>query len=217
MLVGKTTRRGTGMLLCGDYDGLSILHQLIHKLAGYFDTVEAEGPQSNTLIGFAYEVRKAKDGFREKFENSWASTYYGFRSTWPELFVISNLMRSAAARTATSAYEQAVLGLFEACMISALEQYDADGASRVQSLIGQHVHVSGPLLVHAAANLNFNYLRMGATKQRFRTLAVLLREYLSPIGESYKTLDAQVQASAAHHRCSIKEIEVTAYPEKITW
>jgi hypothetical protein len=217
MLTGTTTKHGTGMLLRGDQADLTALHTLVHKLASYFESVEAQGPQANTLIDFAYEVRKAREGHREKYEGGGTSPYYGFRSTWPYLFVISNLLRSAAAHSPTTAYDQALLGLFEACMITALEEYDALGAQRVRADVGQHVYVASPLLVHAAANLNFNYLRMGATKQRFRTLAVLLHEYLSPIGDSYKTLEAQVQASAAHHRCSISEIEVTAYPDKFTW
>lgn len=60
MLQSNPTKKGTGIELWGDYGDLTRLYETIHKIGERLNEYKKEEKgQSDIIMGFAYEVRKA--------------------------------------------------------------------------------------------------------------------------------------------------------------
>lgn len=216
MLIGTPTPRGTGILIEGDYYDLQALHRTIHRVAELLDKPESQ-PQYEWLLDLAYEVRHAMQGDRHKRTAVRAGVYYGFRYTWPVLLIMSNLLRSGASRSSPKSDELALLDLLEACIRAALSKFDPQGAIELAELVGAGIPTVGPLFNHVGSSLQVYYLSQRATKQRFRSLAKLINDYMSPGEEAYQQVPFQIRMAAAFHQCPTDEIEINDYPNKVTW
>jgi hypothetical protein len=221
MLLGDTTRRGTGILLMGDYIDLQQLYRTVHRFADYYDKTGTQ-PQNNVLLNFAYEVRKAFSGAREKMPMTHEGSdgyYFAFRYTWPQMLVVSNLLRQAAAWHPTNSMDQAQLYMLEACIKVSLGRYDADGAAKLKPFVGQDLYIHGPLLELLVQSIYLRYVGAPATKARFRTLPQLLLSYFDQGGQAYRGVEAESAAAAALQKCEPADLAIpdSAFPAKVTW
>lgn len=216
MLISYPTQRGTGILLEGDYYDMHALYWVVHAVAGALERPETDS-QYMRLLGLAYEVRHCYQGDRQQRRSEDAGTYYGFKYNWPDMLVATNLLRRAASLYHPGRTELAMLAWLEACVEKALSLFDAEGAQGLTGFIGTGINTEGPLFCHLADSLTGYYLNQRATKARFRELPQLLNDFLTPSGEAYQQVTQQVRAAAAHHRCSLQEIQVNNWPEKLVW
>lgn len=115
MLVAFPTKKGTGISIYGDRADLRSLHETIHKLAEKHGEHPSQ-PQTDLLMGFAYEVRKAYEDQRSHEElivSGAEVAYVGFNYLWTDLLILLCVARTCAGRTATSGIDQVNLLLLE--------------------------------------------------------------------------------------------------------
>ncbi len=122
MLIGRSTKFGTGIEIFGDYWDLKSLYETVHALAGTEDT-----PGNGLLLNFAYEVRKANDNRRETDTSDFAEEliiYRGFKIFWTHLFPTVKFMRASAGFMTTTPDIQSDIYRLESIVEKCLKSYD---------------------------------------------------------------------------------------------
>lgn len=122
MLIGKPTRFGAGMSICGDYNDMRSL----------YDTVMQLGPEgtgaSEFLAALGYDLRKAYEGFRDLVPGGDGAErqvdYCAVRVLWPVLLPQVGLVRFYAGRQETGRRVQSNIYALEAAVHEALDAYD---------------------------------------------------------------------------------------------
>jgi hypothetical protein len=108
MLQAVPTKRGTGLLVLGDYYDLQNLYAAVHKFADRAE--KAQPPHNGLLLGFAYELRKAYDGKRlTHHDPATGITYSGLQYLWTDMLLITNILRFQAGHVLLTDVEQACL------------------------------------------------------------------------------------------------------------
>ena len=92
MIEAATTEKGVGVTIRGDYWDLRSLHETIHALV---HSAPIKERHKEYLLGFAYEVRRAFWGEREKIRGSFQpeNIYFGTKLTWPEILFDVAILR----------------------------------------------------------------------------------------------------------------------------
>ena len=214
MLQAMPTKRGTGLLVLGDYYDLQNLYAAVHKLADRAE--KAQPPHSGLLLGFAYELRKAYDGKRlTHHDPATGITYSGFQYLWTDILLITNVLRFQAGQVLMTEVEQACLYLLEAATKSALMAYDPHGAAALLALVGRGLWIHEPLLEPMIQLIDLRYMLEKPSKARFRTIASRLLA-LSGTHPQGQQLVQHLTNQAAQLGCSPEEL-YTEYPETIVW
>jgi hypothetical protein len=216
MLYSFPTSHGTGIELRGDYYDFAELYSTSWYLA---DRLEQHGfaAQHGLVMGFVHEVRHAQNGSREVYAPEHAGPYYGLRLTWPRALVLSNILRQAVALGPSAGIHHSQLYLLEARLDSALKNYDLAGCTPLLELVGTGLDTQTQYVEHLLAAAEGNYLRMPASKTRFRSLHLLLEGYLVQGQSGFQDLIERVSLLAEEKQCEISEIEVVAAPATIVW
>jgi hypothetical protein len=154
MLIGEATKYGTGIILFGDYVDLINLHETIHTLSGDDESIETD-----YFLSFAYDIRKAYDGQREKKilgSGQEISTYYGFKTFWIDFIVILNRLRERAGYISTSKGIQSNLYRLEAIAESTIRDYVPEIADDILKYIFiykiSYIKYLEPLMAHIVQN-----------------------------------------------------------------
>jgi hypothetical protein len=122
MLTYSLLKNHAGVLLAGDYRSLRAVHEVVHE-------VNEKSPilkdKEGTLLGLAYEVRKAYEQQREVIKPPQhypeVGTRFGAQFLWPVLLVQCRMLRASMAFIDTTKWQQAVAYNLEAVIESALE------------------------------------------------------------------------------------------------
>lgn len=216
MLRITPTYRGTGALLQGDYYDLDWLYATIHSLATPFEN-DNTMPQYMALMNFAYEVRHAQQGDREKESMSDAGIYYGFRYSWPQLLITTNLLRATTiSYPAASITDLAQVTLLETWVKEALLQFDATGGEALGALVGFGLPIDSPFLTHLCTAVAVSFMSKPATKAHFRALSSMMVDFLSPDGEAYSQIVFQLHEASKRLGCPISKL-TQEWPEKVIW
>ena len=218
MLQSNPTKKGTGIELWGDALDLQSLHATIHKIA---DNVSEEIPETKTqaqiLLGFAYEVRKAEEGFRfHKTINpapDQECDYVGLQYLWADVIVAMVVLRFNAGFVVLNEQDQANLFSLAYCIRSAMENYDAEGAKRLSKYLKGGISSWDPMLLLMLQGINFEYLSQKPGKTRFRRLADLIKGYTSQYSETHKLWRKELDKNAKKFNCTIFDLDYEGYPD----
>lgn len=222
MLQGTATKKGTGIIIYGDYCDLSLLHQTLHKVCEKPIDDETNSI-TNTILNFAYEVRKADSGNRLTeiltFDGVNEVEYFGFEYLWTDLLITLNALRYQAGYIATDELDQANFYLLEHVTRRALEQYDPQGASYLKNYINQPIDIHQPLLQQINQYINILYLKKKPSKTRFRNIHKYFSQYFSPWTNEFKSFKRMVESQAEHLNCKPEELTFgdENYPKEIVW
>lgn len=220
MLQSNPTKKGTGIELWGDYGDLTSLYETIHKIGERLNEYKKEEKgQSDIIMGFAYEVRKAFQHSRLKekfvFDSENKVEYLGFRYLWTDLLYLISVLRFNAGYVVLDKIDQANLYILEHSCKKALFDYDPKGAQQIQPFIGQKIDIHNDLVFLVLQGINIEYLSKTLGKRRFRGIPDLLIAY-SQFSPAYKMWKSDIESSAKALGCETHEIVYDNYP-KIVW
>jgi len=218
MLQSNPTKKGTGIEIWGDALDLRSLHSTIHKIA---DNVSEEIPETKAqaliLLGFAYEVRKAEEGFRlHKTINPGPEQkcdYVGLQYLWVDVIMVISVLRYNAGFVILHEQDQANLFMLTHAIRTAMEHYDAEGAKRLTKYLKGGISSWDPMLILMLQGINFEYLSQKPGKTRFRKLADLIKGYTSHYEETHKLWKKELDKNAKKFNCSIFDLDYEEYPE----
>lgn len=218
MLQSNPTKKGTGIEIWGDALDLQSLHATIHKIA---ENVSEEIPETKAqaliLLGFAYEVRKAEEGFRlHKTINpnpKQECNYVGLQYLWTDAVVAVNVLRSNAGFIVLNEEDQANLFMLTHVIRSAMGLYDAQGAKHLTKYLNSGISSWDPLLFLMLQGINFEYLSQKPSKTRFRKISDLIKGYTSHYEETHKLWKKELDKNAKRLNCTIFDLDYEEYPE----
>lgn len=218
MLQSNPSKKGTGIEIWGDYGDLANLHKTIHKIGSRLNEYDKKlKGQSDIIMSFAYEIRKAFEGSRKKenffFEAENKVEYYGFPYLWTDLLFAISVLRSNAGYVTMDELDQANLYILEYNLKKSLVEYDPKGAEQIQHFIGQRIPINNELIFLMLQGINFEYLSQNPTKTRFRNIPNLIIGYTSTFSETYKHWYAELEKSSKKFNCDLLNIEYDDYPE----
>ncbi|MGB6152278.1 MAG: hypothetical protein WBG48_09815, partial [Pricia sp.] len=197
---------------------LSSLHSTIHKIGTRLnDYDEKFKGQSDIIMGFAYEVRKAYEGSRLKEEFNFSSQdkvyYQGAQYLWTDLLFSISVLRLNAGYVTMDELDQANLYILEYITRKSLFEYDPKGAQDIQDFIGQRINVHDKLIFLMLQGINYEYLSNRPTKTRFRSIPKLIIGYTTPFTETHKLWKKELEKNAKRLKCDLLKIDYGEYPE----
>lgn len=222
MLQGYPTKNGTGISIFGDFGDLSTLYETVHGIAKSMDedNIHFKG-QSQLLMNFAYEIRKAYSGQRLNdtliFDGDDKKLhYYGFQCVWTDLLIFIAVLRHNTGYIQTNKLQQANLYLLEYITEKTLFKYDAEGANLIKDFIGKKINITNKyaFLLYQALHLEFITEKVG--KKRFRNIPQLINDHFSEWRQEYKEIILSLELSAKEQNCQITDLEFAEFPE-IVW
>lgn len=167
MLIGSATKFGTGICIMGDYLDLDSLYKTIH----FVDSKLDENSESNLLLSFAYEIRKAKDGSRGKINLIDGIKYYSTNIFWHRFILATNLLRKRLGYLDGNLDHLANVTRLEYFGMNELRKFDKlYGDDLCNWFLKKHV-CSDSLLEVFDTYLTFDLIKKKDGKQRFKFLA----------------------------------------------
>lgn len=122
MLFYELMKNHAGIKLFGNYATLRALHDVCHDV---IQQAPLSGGNSETLLGLAYDVRKAYEGARIVEKPSEHSPEYGptfgVEIIWPVILVQSSLLRFSTAYMPSNKRHQGLLFILESVIESAVK------------------------------------------------------------------------------------------------
>lgn len=223
MLQSSPTKNGTGISVFGTYAELDLLYETIHQVAKALDEIKdkSQEAQSNLLMNFAYEVRKASYGSRLKKKFTYSGdkiehTLYGFQFVWTDILTFICTLRYNAGFRQSNKLQQAILYNLEYTVETSLFEYDPEGAHQIRDFIGKGININDDYAFMIYQALHIEFVTRKGGKARFRQIPVLLNSYFSRAGEDYKGLIASFEQSAKVQNCEVTDLAFSDFP-KITW
>lgn len=222
MLQGSPTKNGTGISIYGDYGDLKALYETAHGIAKAIDGESIESKaQTDLLMNFAYEIRKAYSGQRLNIKHIFEGddkelSYYGFHCVWTDLLIFISVLRHNSGYIQTDKLQQANLYLLEYLIEKALFEYDAEGADSIKNFIGQKINITHKYAFILYQVLHLTFITEKGGKKRFRNIPHLINNHFSEYQEEYKALIQTLEESAKEQNCHITDLEFADFPE-INW
>lgn len=222
MLQGYPTKGGTGISIFGDYGDLNSLYSMVHEIANSLDESNIRlKAQSQLLMNFAYEIRKAYSGQRLTDILTFSGDdkemhYYGFHCVWTDMLIFISTLRHNAGYVQTDKLFQANLYMLEYVVEKAMFDYDPQGANIIQHFIGQRINITNQyaFIIYQALHITFVSAKPG--KKRFRNIPLLIGDHFSEYRQDYKDLIQSFEISAKEQNCEITDLEFNDFPE-IKW
>lgn len=210
MIYGKPTKYGSGIEICGDYNDFRELHEFIYRFSN-IDKLPFKFEEY--LLGFAYDVRKAYEGFREikdaghpladqEFEKL---KYLNFRRLWIDKLLTVRLLRWSAAYFTTTLLDQSLLYRLEHVTFESLEKFDAKNAPVIWQFINYLDIFTEDYPIALIELISNRFQDQQNGKARFNSILPLLKS-LSPYSEIYKDNLEQLKKSAEQYKCSLDSL-----------
>lgn len=133
MLTYQLLRNHAGLLLCGDYETLQALHEVVHDINERSPLIRNK---EGLFLGLAYDVRKAYEGARQKLAPPKGlpeiGPRFGVEILWPVLLLQSRILRASMAYIETSKRMQAHAYALESVIETGLrEDFGGDLAASI--------------------------------------------------------------------------------------
>jgi hypothetical protein len=222
MLQGYPTKSGTGISIFGDFGDLNSLYSNVHEIATSLDESNIRlKAQSQLLMNFAYEIRKAYSGQRLTDKLTFNGDdkemhYYVFQCVWTDILIFISALRHNAGYIQTDKLCQANLYMLEYVTEKALFDYDPQGANMIQHYIGQRINITNQYAFIIYQALHIKFVSDKAGKKRFRNIPQLIGDHFSEWRQEYKDLIQSFEISAKEQNCEITDLEFSEFPE-IKW
>lgn len=223
MLFGNPTKRGTGIIIYGDYFDLNILYETVHQISKSLENDENFPGQFQTLMNFAYEIRKAYSGKREiKIINnhyddrSEKVTYFGFKVVWTDILIFVNVLRSYAGYSVSLKNNQAILYRLEEVIEKAMFEFDEKGALLLNRALNNGLMIFDKYIFVLYQAIHIDFVMQKSGKLRFRKILSTLNSYLNSFSELHKKLIGQIEELAKENNSNPLNYEYQEFPD-IKW
>lgn len=211
MLSHQLLRNHAGLLLVGDYDSLTCLHEVIHDVNDRSPLIAEE---DGSFLGLAYDVRKAYEQEREILKPPQGMAAlgprYGVQILWPVLLLQQRLLRASLAYIDHGRRHQAIIYALEAVIEDGLkEDFPADGDRLVA--LWQQLNPVFPSVFAKLDSAGALFLSWTKAERRRRFAALL--ESLDPMYESSYAWRAERGEKNLVSPDELKRWENTEWPE----
>lgn len=177
MLEVKMTPNRAGLAIWGDYESLRRLHSFVCRVTEESAYIESK---EGFVMGLAYDLRKAYEGWRSKDTYACNETdyykLYGVEVLLPLILVQSVMLRKAMAFMPTTKLDQAIMFEFEHAIESALRKAAPGVFDEIMSSMGS---IEGAPYHHLDILLDgrCRYFIETLPRQRLPSLPKLLRTF----------------------------------------
>lgn len=209
MIFGEATKHGAGLTIYGDHSDLVNVHQTVSDLSrGQVLTGEFE----EFVLGFAYEIRHAYQGDRERFKpltdlpEPDSSVYFGFKQLWPVFLMQLGILRWSAGFQPNTKEHQANLFRLEACAERVLKSYDPFVGKRCVEWLSHFSGLSHGYLLQFVDQCSLQYVSgRDRGKARFKKLPEIL-QMLSPLSKEYQAFEEYLEQCAKDNNCRVQDL-----------
>lgn len=213
MLYLIPTKRGLGIEIWGNYDDLNSLYNVISKFWSDENNLNHIGYEnrSKLISGFSYEIRKAKDGRRDKRTTSHFSfepaAYFGTKISWVHFLFSLAAIRYNMRFYETTRLDIAMMLQLEFWLENAMKNFDEIGAKELTALIDDGLYGANPFIYQYMRSINLDYFLLGGGKKAFRKLPELLERgcYSNKAYEDYFIF---LRDESMRLKCNISELEL---------
>ncbi len=215
MLCATNNKSHSSLVIYGDYYDLRDVHRMVHDLCEYGGLSPA---LMDFLLEFAYDLRKAYEGKREKeeFGSDWLDkvNYRGVTIYWPYYVVYLRLLRQCASHLSTKRWQQGVLYQLEGLVEQTLSDARGDIPGRVTHWIDHSLGFDADYLPEWIRTCCRYYVEGTGGERRVRRLLTVLAR-LSPISPEYREFYASMVRIAKKKWCSIFSLQDnTPWPDE---
>lgn len=197
----------------GTYDDLDLLYDTIAKfwLDEEYEHKRGFESRGKVISGISYEIRKAKDGFRNERANSHFSlteqVYYGTQLSWVHILFALSALRYNMRFYETSKLEISLFLQLEYWLERAMESYDPKGAEKLVKFVGGGIDGGNDYIYQYMRSVNLDYFLLNGGKRAFRQLPQLLKKGVS-FTEEFENYKKHLEKEAARLNCDITEMEI---------
>lgn len=164
------------------------------------------------ISGFSYEIRKAKEGSRQKRANSHYSlepeVYYGCKLSWVHILFSLAAVKYNMRFQEVNKFEVAQILQIEFWLERAMRSFDEQGANELVGYIEDGLYGANKYIYHYMRCINLEYFLLGGGKKAFRKLSSLLRKgvYLT---DEYKQYAEHLENEAKRLGCDVNDVELS--------
>lgn len=213
MLKSKSTKNGTGVEFCGDYNDLYCLHNVFYKLKikSNPDDIASFERNERLLTIIPSEIRHAYEGKYVSYDidngRKGTTTYYGFRINWITLLYSLAVLRYNAAHIPTDKETQGYLYLIEHLTQKSAFEYDIIGAQILEKYIGKNIYVEGNYTYLVQHYLALNFFKQKKGKVRFRAIPSMLNS-MHIMSSNYNIVIKELCEKAEQIQCKIDDVPI---------
>jgi len=207
------TKRGLGVEVWGTYDDLDQLYGVIGRFWNDENYLNKEGFENRDKLisGFSYEIRKAKEGSRQKRESSHFSleqnAHYGTKISWVHfLFSLSAIKYNMRFYRSTK-FDVSMILQTEFWLERAMNEFDETGAKKLVGFIDDGLYGANYAIYQYMRSINLDYFQLGGGKRAFRKLPELLKRGIF-FTDEYKEYQEFLEREAKRLNCDVSDMEI---------
>lgn len=213
MLYIIPTKRGLGVELWGTFEDLDSLYSVIAKFWNNENLLTKKGFENRDKLisGFSYEIRKAKEGSRERRMASHFSlesiNYLGVKISWVHFLFSLSAIKYNMRFSETNKFDISTILQIEFWLEKAMNSFDEIGAKKLCGFIEEGIYGANEHIYQFMRSINTDYFLLGGGKRAFRKLPELLKRAIFGV-EEYTEYQELLQREAKRLNCEITDIEI---------
>lgn len=207
------TKRGLGVEIWGTYEDLDNFYGVISKFWNDEQYLNKKGFENRDKLisGFSYEIRKAKEGSREKRENSHFGfekmEYLGTKISWVHFLFSMSAIKYNMRFYETNKFDISMILQIEFWLEKAMNEFDQIGAEKLIGFIEDGIYGANDNIYQFMRSINLDYFLLGGGKRAFRKLPELLKRGIFYTDE-YKDYQAFLEKESERLNCEISDMEI---------
>lgn len=201
------------MEIWGTYGDLDSFYQVIGKFWNNEQYFHEKGFENrNELIsGFSYEIRKAKEGKRQKRESNHytleQADYLGTEISWVHFLFSLAAIKYNMGFYETNKFDVSMILQIEFWLENAMKVFDAEGAKKLVRFIEGGIYAANEHIYQFMRSINYDYFQLNGGKRAFRKLPDLLKRCVFYTDE-YQEFQAFLEKESKRLNCEISDIEI---------
>lgn len=207
------TKRGLGVEIWGTYEDLNNLYEVLSKFWNdeqYLNKKEFENRDS-LISGFSYEIRKAKEGSRDKRDSihfTFEKTkYLGTKISWVHFLFSMSAIKYNMRFYETNKFDIAMILQIEYWLEKAMTKFDKIGAEKLVGYIEGGLYGANENIYQCMRSINIDYFLLGGGKKAFRQLPELLKRGVYST-EEYKEYQTFLEKESKRLNCEISNMDI---------
>jgi hypothetical protein len=207
------TKRGLGVEIWGAYEDLDNFHQVIAKFWNNKQYLHNKGFENRDelISGFSYEIRKAKEGNRQKRKSNHntleEADYLGTKISWVHFLFSMAAIKYNMGFHETNKFDVSMILQIEFWLEKVMNQYDTIGAKNLIGFIEGGIYAANEHIYQFMRSINYDYFQLNGGKRAFRKLPDLLQRGVLNTDE-YKEFQAFLEKESKRLNCKISDIEI---------
>ncbi len=207
------TPRGLGVEIWGTYEDLDNFYGVISKFWNDEQYLNKKGFENRDKLisGFSYEIRKAKEGSREKRETShWGfekTEYLGTKISWVHFLFSISAIKYNMRFYETNKFDISMILQIEFWLEKAMSKFDQIGAEKLIGFIEGGIYGANDHIYQFMRSINLEYFLLGGGKRAFRKLPELLKRGIFYTDE-YRDFQAFLEKESKRLNCKMSDMEI---------